>query len=219
MKKTTLRRLWAYLMDIIIITLISSLFVKIEFINLKYDEYQKIYQEYLDYTSEIKDVNALKNDPKLTEYSYDLAKAGIATSAITLVVTVLYFVGFQYLNRGQTLGKKVFKIKVVDGDNKRVKFWQLLVRALLIDSILTSLINVLAVAFLSRNVYFNVLQYTQLFDVTIICTSFILIMFRNDGKGLHDLLCGTNVVFENAIEDNIKEAKVIEKEKVTRKEK
>lgn len=219
MKKTTLRRLWAYIMDIIIITLISSLFVKIEFINPKYDEYQKIYQEYLDYTSEIKDVNALKNDPKLTEYSYDLAKAGIATSAITLVVTVLYFVGFQYLNRGQTLGKKVFKIKVVDGDNKRVKFWQLLVRALLIDSILTSLINVLAVAFLSRNVYFNVLQYTQLFDVTIICTSFILIMFRNDGKGLHDLLCGTNVVFENTIEDNIKEAKVIEKEKVTRKEK
>lgn len=219
MKKTTLRRLWAYLMDIIIITLISSLFVKIEFINPKYDEYQKIYQEYLDYTSEIKDVNALKSDPKLTEYSYDLAKAGIATSAITLVVTVLYFVGFQYLNRGQTLGKKVFKIKVVDGYNKRVKFWQLLVRALLIDSILTSLINVLAVAFLSRNVYFNVLQYTQLFDVTIICTSFILIMFRNDGKGLHDLLCGTNVVFENAIEENIKEAKVIEKEKVTRKEK
>ena len=219
MKKTTLRRLWAYLMDIIIITLISSLFVKIEFINPKYDEYQKIYQEYLDYTSEIKDVNALKSDPKLTEYSYDLANAGIATSAITLVVTVLYFVGFQYLNRGQTLGKKVFKIKVVDGDNKRVKFWQLLVRALLIDSILTSLINVLAVAFLSRNVYFNVLQYTQLFDVTIICTSFILIMFRNDGKGLHDLLCGTNVVFENTIEDNIKEAKVIEKEKVTRKEK
>lgn len=219
MKKTTLRRLWAYIMDIIIITLISSLFVKIEFINPKYDEYQKIYQEYLDYTSEIKDVNALKSDPKLTEYSYDLAKAGIATSAITLVVAVLYFVGFQYLNRGQTLGKKVFKIKVVDGDNKRVKFWQLLVRALLIDSILTSLINVLAVAFLSRNVYFNVLQYTQLFDVTIICTSFILIMFRNDGKGLHDLLCGTNVVFENVIEDIVKEAKVIEKEKVTRKEK
>lgn len=219
MKKTTLRRLWAYIMDIIIITLISSLFVKIEFINPKYDEYQKIYQEYLDYTSEIKDVNALKSDPKLTEYSYDLAKAGIATSAITLVVTVLYFVGFQYLNRGQTLGKKVFKIKVVDGDNKRVRFWQLLVRALLIDSILTSLINVLAVAFLSRNVYFNVLQYTQLFDVTIICTSFILIMFRNDGKGLHDLLCGTNVVFENVIEDTVKEAKVIEKEKVTRKEK
>ena len=36
-------------MDMIIIALISSMFVKIEFINPKYDEYLKVYNEYLDY--------------------------------------------------------------------------------------------------------------------------------------------------------------------------
>ena len=37
MKKTTARRFVAYIMDMIIIALISSMFVKIEFINPKYD--------------------------------------------------------------------------------------------------------------------------------------------------------------------------------------
>ena len=127
MKKTTIRRLGAYIMDMFIVALISSLFVKIEFINPKYDEYQKVYNDYIDYTSEIKDIKDIENDSKLTDFSYDLAKTGIATSIISLIVTTLYFVGFQYLNRGQTLGKKVFKIKVVDGENKRVKLYQLLV--------------------------------------------------------------------------------------------
>lgn len=225
MKKTTIRRLGAYIMDMFIVALISSLFVKIEFINPKYDEYQKVYNDYIDYTSEIKGIKDIENDSKLTDFSYDLAKTGIATSIISLIVTTLYFVGFQYLNRGQTLGKKVFKIKVVDGENKRVKLYQLLVRSLLINSILTSLISILAVSFLSRNTYFNVTQYTQLFDVTVICTSFILMMFREDGKGLHDLLMGTNVVFDEVEENTIKDAKVVEKEekaskkKTTRKEK
>lgn len=225
MKKTTIRRLGAYIMDMFIVALISSLFVKIEFINPKYDEYQKVYNDYINYTSEIKDIKDIENDSKLTDFSYDLAKTGVATSIISLIVTTLYFVGFQYLNRGQTLGKKVFKIKVVDGENKRVKLYQLLVRSLLINSILTSLISILAVSFLSRNTYFNVTQYTQLFDVTVICTSFILMMFREDGKGLHDLLMGTNVVFDEVEENTIKDAKVVEKEekaskkKTTRKEK
>lgn len=227
MKKTTARRFGAYIMDMIIIALISSMFLKIEFINPKYDEYLKVYNEYLDYTSEIKDIKQLENDSKITDLSYDLAKTGIASSIISLVVTTLYFVGFQYLNRGQTLGKKVFKIKVVDGDNGRVKLYQLLVRSLLINSILTSFITILSVAFLSKAAYFKTIQFTQLFDVTVLCASFILMMFREDGKGLHDLLIGTRVVFDEVEEETIKEAKVVEKEetkkitkkKTTRKEK
>ena len=232
MKKTTARRFGAYIMDMIIIALISSMFVKIEFINPKYDEYLKVYNEYLDYTSEIKDIKQLENDSKITDLSYDLAKTGIASSIISLVVTTLYFVGFQYLNRGQTLGKKVFKIKVVDGDKGRVKLYQLLVRSLLIIStpslfFLTSFITILAVAFLSKTAYFKVIQFTQLFDITVLCASFILMMFREDGKGLHDLLMGTRVVFDEVEEETIKEAKVVEKDeikkttkkKTTRKEK
>lgn len=226
MKKTTFRRFCAYLMDTMVIVLISSLFVKIEFINPNYDEYQKVYEDYIEYTSNIENLENIVSDNTLTDFSYKLAKTGVATSIISLVVTTLYFVGFQYLNRGQTLGKKVFKIKVVDGDNKRVKFYQLLVRSLLINSILTSFVSILAVSFLSKVAYFRVSQFTQLFDVTVLCTSFILMMFREDGKGLHDLLIGTRVVFDDIEEETIKEAKVVEKDetkksvkKTTRKEK
>ena len=40
MKKPTLRRVCAYIVDLIVITIISSMFVRIEFLNPKYDEYQ-----------------------------------------------------------------------------------------------------------------------------------------------------------------------------------
>ena len=51
MKKPTLRRIGAYIVDIIVITMISSMFVRIEFLNPKYDEYEKAYNEYIDFTS------------------------------------------------------------------------------------------------------------------------------------------------------------------------
>ena len=43
-------------------------------------------------------------------------------------------------------------------------------------------------------------------------SSFILIMFREDGKGLHDMIAGTKVVFEseeNEEDNKVKEAKVV----------
>ena len=41
MKKPTLRRIGAYIVDMIVITIISSMFIRIEFLNPKYDEYQR----------------------------------------------------------------------------------------------------------------------------------------------------------------------------------
>lgn len=221
MKKTTFRRLCAYVIDLVVISLISTLFLKIEFINPNYDKYEKVYEDYLNYVSDITDINQIQNDTKITDYSYDLAKYGIASSIITLVVTALYFGGFQYLNKGQTLGKNVCKIKVVNNENKAPKFYQILLRSVLINSLLVTLINILAVAFASKTMYFKIIQYTQLLDTTIICVSFILMMFREDGKGLHDLLAGTKVVFVNSEEvPEIKEAKIVEepkKKKTTKK--
>ena len=212
MKKPTLRRIGAYIVDMIVITIISSMFIRIEFLNPKYDEYQKAYNEYVDFTTEVMNNPDKLNDNNLNDISYNLSKTGLATNVITLVVTALYFIGFQYINRGQTLGKKLFKIKVVDSENRRPRFCQILIRSLLINSIVTNTIFVVMISCLSKNAYFSGSQYVQLVDIAIMASSFILIMFREDGKGLHDMIAGTKVVFEseeNEEDNKVKEAKVV----------
>ena len=212
MKKPTLRRIGAYIVDMIVITIISSMFIRIEFLNPKYDEYQKAYNEYVDFTTEVMNNPDKLNDNNLNDISYNLSKTGLATNVITLVVTALYFIGFQYINRGQTLGKKLFKIKVVDSENRRPRFCQILIRSLLINSIVTNTIFVVMISCLSKNAYFSGSQYVQLVDMAIMASSFILIMFREDGKGLHDMIAGTKVVFEseeNEENNKVKEAKVV----------
>ena len=212
MKKPTLRRIGAYIVDMIVITIISSMFIRIEFLNPKYDEYQKAYNEYVDFTTEVMNNPDKLNDNNLNDISYNLSKTGLATNVITLVVTALYFIGFQYINRGQTLGKKLFKIKVVDSENRRPRFCQILIRSLLINSIVTNTIFVVMISCLSKNAYFSGSQYVQLVDMAIMASSFILIMFREDGKGLHDMIAGTKVVFEseeNEEDNKVKEAKVV----------
>lgn len=222
MKKPTLRRIGAYIVDIIVITMISSMFVRIEFLNPKYDEYEKAYKEYIDFTSEVINNPEKVNDSNLNDITYNLSKTGLATSIITLVVTTLYFVGFQYINRGQTLGKKLFKIQVVDSENKKLKFYQVLIRALLIDKIATNAISAVLISTLSKNAYLTGSQYVELADMAIMAASFILIMFREDGKGLHDMIAGTKVVFESEVneeESKVKEAKIVKTSKKSKNKK
>ena len=222
MKKPTLRRIGAYIVDIIVITMISSMFVRIEFLNPKYDEYEKAYNEYIDFTSEVINNPEKVNDSNLNDITYNLSKTGLATSIITLVVTTLYFVGFQYINRGQTLGKKLFKIQVVDSENKKLKFYQVLVRALLIDKIATNAISAILISTLSKDAYLTGSQYVELVDMAIMAASFILIMFREDGKGLHDMIAGTKVVFESEVNEEelkVKEAKIVKTSKKSKNKK
>ncbi len=222
MKKPTLRRIGAYIVDIIVITMISSMFVRIEFLNPKYDEYEKAYNEYIDFTSEVINNPEKVNDSNFNDITYNLSKTGLATSIITLVVTTLYFVGFQYINRGQTLGKKLFKIQVVDSENKKLKFYQVLIRALLIDKIATNAISAVLISTLSKNAYLTGSQYVELVDMAIMAASFILIMFREDGKGLHDMIAGTKVVFESEVneeESKVKEAKIVKTSKKSKNKK
>lgn len=221
MKKPTLRRIGAYIVDIIVITIISSMFVRIEFLNPKYEEYQKAYNEYIDYAGEVMNNPEKVNDNDLNDITYNLSKTGLATNVITLVVTILYFVGFQYINQGQTLGKKLFKIKVVGSKNDKPKFYQILIRALLINSIVTNAISVILISTLSKNTYMASSQYVQLVDMAIMAASFILIMFREDGKGLHDMIAGTKVVFEDEVseEPKVKEAKIVKASKKSKDKK
>ena len=108
MEKVTTKRVFAYVIDYIIVALIASLFAGVHILNPNYDNYVEEYNSYVEKLSENIGDNLSNED--LTDRSYIIAKLGVNVSIINLVVSVVYFVGFQYMNKGQTIGKKLFKI-------------------------------------------------------------------------------------------------------------
>ena len=131
MSKPTFRRFIAYIIDIIIISLIVGAFSSIRFLNPKLDEYneaQKQYQDYItelsmtkyqDYITELSMTNpaGVFSDEKAQNLSYDVTYYGVYTSIISLVVTFLYFSVFQYYTKGKTIGKLAMGIELISTDN------------------------------------------------------------------------------------------------------
>ena len=220
-KKPTTKRFLAYIVDILIIGFITSMFAEIEFLNPNYDDYKNTVEEYNIVYSEMLNNPTQVDEALIQDYTYDIAKLSLPTSIISLVLTILYFVVFQYFNKGQTIGKKLFKIKVVSEDGNNPSFIQVLVRGLIIYSIITSFVLVILIALTNKTFYINASQYVSLVDMGIIFVSIGLIMFRPDGCGLHDLIVHTNVVFESDIEvekvENVKKKNVKQLKSKTKK--
>lgn len=158
-----------------------------------------------DTTSEEKTDEEINEE--LSLLNYNMTKYGMPTSIIQLVVTILYFVVFQYFNGGKTIGKALLKINVVSLDGK-LKFSQVLIRSVIINSIATLMLSISLFYIFNKDLYMNLASYVQLLDLTLLFVSFGMMMFRLDGRGLHDMLANTNVV---KIGDITKEAKIKEK--------
>lgn len=214
MKKVTSKRIWAFIIDYIIVLIISSFIGGISFLNPKIKEYDEVYNRYLDFASDLTtdDVSRVFNDEELTNITYDLSKAGTPVTIINLVVSFLYFVVLQVITKGQTVGKRLLKIKVISTKDDKLGFFQMFFRSGIINSIFTSLTALILLLSLSKSSFYQMNQVVQLIDMSLIFISIGMMIFRNDGCGLHDLLTNTNVVSISDIKSDIKEAKVIKKQ-------
>ena len=217
MNKPILKRACAYIIDLMLILIISSLFAGIEALNPNEEKYEETYNQYKTMISNASDINSINNE-EVINITYDMSKYGISIEIINLVVTVLYFVVFQYLNNGKTLGKTLMKIKVVSKDSKKIKFYQILLRSLIINSILSLFVLILILLFCSKSIYLLSSRYIQFIDMTLVFVSIIMILFRQDGRGLHDIIASTEVIYDIELNNEVKEATIVSKKSSTKRE-
>ena len=109
----------------------------------------------------------------------------------------MYFVIFQYLNNGKTIGKAIYKLKVQSYSGKKASFLQLLIRYLILVGILTSIISIVSIFILPMSKCLNVLSVVQSIDNILIISCLLMIIFKKDNRGLHDLLGNTCVIEDN----------------------
>ena len=86
-----------------------------ELLSSKYEDQKISKKEYSKIVSTLNDeFNSIAKD-----YIYILGTKSISNSVITIACTLLYFGVIQYFLKGQTIGKKLLKLKVVSSNDKK----------------------------------------------------------------------------------------------------
>jgi uncharacterized RDD family membrane protein YckC len=193
MKATFLDRLTAYAIDVIIVGLIISL------ICLPLPDQSS---ELSDKASELTNkytTNEITMEVFIDEYKdilYTSQKKEMPRSVVGLVITFAYFVVFQYLNKGKTIGKLLLKLKVVDEENNEpISLARGFLRSLFILGIASSLMIVLGIKILPKDTYIMTYTFLNLCEDLFIIISMVLIIGKQ-GRGIHDMMARTMVIKE-----------------------
>ena len=185
-------RFLAYCIDMLIVFLISSLiatpFVDSKELNNTSEELNNIIEEYQEKKITIEEYSA-----RYETQIYKLAREQGVLSLIIIVMLILYFIVYQTYNNGQTLGKKLLKIRVVS-ETSDLNMNQMILRAFVVDNLLLYIVSFIFMLFLSKADYFNSLVVAGYLQIGVIIVSAFMVMFRKDGKGIHDILCKTSVI-------------------------
>ena len=186
-----------------------------QILEKKYDD-KKITKK--EYDQILKDCES-KYQKVYKEYFYQIKKYSVVTNVIYIVVILAYFVGFQLLTNGQTLGKKIMKLRVASiKDGQKPTALQYFIRALILYNTIFYLTDILIITFVSKASSYNVLYAFGMLQNVVEWIILFMIAMNQDGRGLHDYLASTIVLGVNEEYDHkknkeVKDAKFEEKEK------
>ncbi len=205
---TSLKRIIAFVIDIVIVSLVVSLINLLPLDPYK-DKYKDAYEKYNEVVQ--KSTEDEKNDYKdeIIELNYEVYKYRTYSSMFSATALILYFGVLPLVMNGQTLGKKIMKLRVISNNEKKLNFWKYLIRIVILNNIWLSLINIGAVYVVSGVKFYYVTYVISMLSSLIYMLNLIMVMFRKDNRGLHDMVAGTKVieVSNDAVVESVEEVK------------
>lgn len=193
------QRFVAFMIDLILVSFITSLVTAIiptnSSIDKLYDQQIKIVENYTagkitmqEYVNQLVDIN------------YDIAKQTGIITLVSIAISLLYYVLYVYKNDGQSIGKKMMKIKIQKKDkDKELTMNDLLFRTMILQGTLVSIIGFCTILFLDKDTYLATNSLLNLIQYSILIISFFLIAFTKERQGLHDMVAKTEVVCTNTV--------------------
>ena len=194
------QRLIAYLIDFLIVGVLSTLLISgVSMLLPKDEKYEKASESFLNEYEEVLKKSDVKSMTDFFENQkdnlYTIEKGSLIVYAFDIIIYAAYYGAFQFYNGGQTLGKKVTKIKVVGKDKKSdYTYASSLLRSAFNYGIFSKIILILILLICNSSNYM-----IPLYGVEFVATIFnlvlvIMIAFRKDGRSLSDMICHTKVV-------------------------
>ena len=127
-------------------------------------------------------------------YNYKITRNNVYQSIILIVVSIFYFVIVQFLMNGQTIGKKLMRLRVKSTEDKEVSIFSFFIRTILVCELLFTVLDLILVFSLKESTYnltsSYIIQVRYLYELAFI----ICLIIRDDNRSLHDLLLKTKVV-------------------------
>lgn len=196
------QRVLAFLIDLFILSIITSLitmFIPINDTATKlYEEQNRVLEGYVEGTVPMEEyVN------QMIDLGYDISKQTVIISIVSIVISLLYYVVYPCYNNGQTFGKKLMKIKIKKTNDKELSMNDLLIRSMINNSVLVSIINVILVLFLSKDLYLSTSSLVSFIQYLVLIISLIMIAFTKNAQGLHDKVVHTEVVMVNTVKEDV----------------
>lgn len=245
--RITLRRISAYFIDIILVSVIATVLASNPYLNKDYHKYQDNYNEYNssysnynkykekiesfyedfiisneeynnlikfdeysnslidnyddekieqeEYELIISDINKIYSK-KNVDYNYKLLKYSIMPTIVSLMCILLYFVVFQFYFNGQTLGKKIMKLRIISNSDKELNIINYLIRSLIVNEVFINILNIIFLIILSKD---NFISYNNFIYVITYCLEMVIlftVLFDKNNRGLHDYISNTKVIEE-----------------------
>lgn len=199
MKATFMQRFLAYFIDIIILSIVISLFT-MTFNNTKLEQ---INNELSEATTNLinatngSDATALNElNEKITDLEYRYQKASVLPNSISLVIYIAYFIIFQFFYKGQTIGKKCLKIRVVNKEEKEPSLTTIFLRTFITQGILVTFLSLITIVLLPKDLYLGFYSVINVLSSIFIIVCALMVLYRKDRRGLHDMMAGSFVIKE-----------------------
>lgn len=190
------KRLGAYLIDIVIVTLIATIISNISLFNYQLDKYQEAYDNYLSTYSDFKDnkITEKEYNKKIEKIKYQLDKNSVNTTIISIACLIGYFAIFQYSQNGKTIGKRILKLQTVKVKEKDLNIGNYLLRSLILNNILFSIANIICVSYLSQKNYTSYTNIATNIEFIVEILILLSMLISRDGRGIHDYIAGSKVI-------------------------
>ncbi len=189
-------RLVAFVLDFLIVYLMM---IGIAFVLPANSNHEKYLEEYKTVQTELieKKLTNKEYTNRMKDLVYDIDYSSTLVTLSQTVVFILYFIVFQFYNKGQTIGKKLMKIKVVSTKGKDLTIDQVAIHSIIANSIVIKILLIASVLFIGKEYYYYASLGLQLLNYFVIIVALLMIIFRKDGKGIHDVLANTKVISVN----------------------
>lgn len=144
-------------------------------------------------------IGAIEQNINIFEYPLNII-IGLAS----FMVAALYYVYVpMFINNGQTLGKKIMKLRIVSNDYSEASKKQIFIRQfviiLLLEGSLYTSSNMLHQV-LNEVTGANIVSIYNTIGIAITVLSALLVVIFKSRRALHDIITSTRVVAENSIE-------------------
>lgn len=187
------RRFFAYIIDIFIVLVIANLITMFIPISEKTQDYYKELQTTQKKMYD-KEIDVKEYTDIVLEDNYNISKGTVLISLTSIIIYILYFVVYQVYNNGQTVGKKLMKIKVKSITDESLSINTMLFRALIIYGIAANIINLILILLLKKELYLSISNTINIIQSLIVIISVFMILFSKQKRGIHDIITKTEVV-------------------------